>query len=355
MLIVQAPNEELLKDVSEDREELAKDAQEALDANEKEGKEIEKYHGDDTKALKKIITDKDDKKQLKAMHLSEALFEDLDDSNYLDVISVCDAFRDGDIGIDELIDDLTYIQERIHNGEKPENYEIPGFEDTKELWDKLDPFLVESLTEELSEKGQKILDELKKELGPDLQKKVAYVIKDYAKNEANSKKQSDDIKENLKKKLTEEIDDYDFELEEERKIFSALEKHHIYPDDLGVYVTPSGNLIVVDIYITNGDWKHEHWACEEIMKELGYSRISFEPEDNGTDTFDAWHKYVRNKDDSVLSENWSVFHESDIPEEGTLFNDEDSARKFQKEMGEGWRVKKLNESVINKIINNDKD
>lgn len=300
MIIVQAPNEELIKSVADDREKLAKQAQDALDANEKEAKEIEKNHGEDTKPVKKIVADGDSKKQLKAMHLSEALFEDYNgDEYYFAVVNACDIFKDGDMSLDELIDELTYIKETMNSGEEKDHYEIPGFEDTKELWDKLNPFIVESLTEaltrqmtpeenkmvnkilsgpykdiveiafgpatfgdgkalpkelmefvfdfmlnkmypsddsiteELSQKGQKVLDELKKELGPDLQKKVAYVIKDYADNSKNPQK----------------------------------------------------------------------------------------------------------KEDKELSEGWSVFHESDIPEEGTLFDDEDSARKFQQEMGEGWEVK----------------
>ena len=258
MIIVQAPNEELIKSVADDREKLAKQAQDALDANEKEAKEIEKNHGEDTKPVKKIVADGDSKKQLKAMHLSEALFEDYNgDEYYFAVVNACDIFKDGDMSLDELIDELTYIKETMNSGEEKDHYEIPGFEGTKELWDKLNPFIVESLTEaltrqmtpeenkmvnkilsgpykdiveiafgpatfgdgealpkelmefvfdfmlnkmypsddsiteELSQKGQKILDELKKELGPDLQKKVAYVIKDYANNSKNPQKKED--------------------------------------------------------------------------------------------------------------------------------------------------------------------
>lgn len=234
MIIVQAPNEELIKSVADDREKLAKQAQDALDANEKEAKEIEKNHGEDTKPVKKIVADGDSKKQLKAMHLSEALFEDYNgDEYYFAAVNACDIFKDGDMSLDELIDELTYIKETMDSGEEKDHYEIPGFENTMSDLDSLSIFTNESLTEELSQKGQKVLNELKKELGPDLQKKVAYVIKDYANNSKNPQK----------------------------------------------------------------------------------------------------------KEDKELSEGWSVFHESDIPEEGTLFDDEDSARKFQQEMGEGWEVK----------------
>lgn len=257
MIIMQAPNEELQKAVLEDSERLHKEAEEAFAANKKEAEEIEKYHGEDTK---KAVSNK----QLKAMHLSEALFEDLNSDEvknfnedvYDAIVRICELYAYDGVSENDVQVAIKYFLDNYKNDENIKYYlswekieepeEIPEFEGT---WDKLNeltdlgeslnetlkvkmtpeehecvnklirtPFyeicdilssyelngveisrdalefvfdymlnklrpLDESLTEELSQQGQKVLNELKKELGPELQKKVAFVIKDYAKLE----------------------------------------------------------------------------------------------------------------------------------------------------------------------------
>lgn len=328
MIILKAPNEEVIQNTEEHRKMLHKQAEKALDANKKDAEEIEKYHGEDTK---KPVTNSD----LKAMHLSESLFEDLDvnpnmvnrliydlilrvqgddgalafdktrqqakkkledmgyyveyprfnrddafvsyqvsgtlgtvfkwgiigtkdffiradqrGSNYRDIPikdfnkipdfysiignphSLSESLSEDldsndydDFAHDlynsiknicfqylDVKDNISYrdIENAIHNFlEKYEddedfdiffrntnssNSEIPGFEGTFDKLTSLSPFS-ESLNEELSQQGQKVLNELKKELGPELQKKVAFVIKDYANEQTKSQKQ--DKKDNL--------------------------------------------------------------------------------------------------------------------------------------------------------------
>lgn len=48
------------------------------------------------------------------------------------------------------------------------------------------------------------------------------------------------------------------------------------------------------ICISWGDWKHEHLACEQIMKKLGYVQVQeVITEDNGTDCYSAEHTFIK--------------------------------------------------------------
>ena len=245
MIIVNTSNEELLKSVKDDMDRLQAEAEDALDENEKEAKEIAKNHGEDTKGLKKVVS-KDDLKDLKSMHLAESLFDDADDYFYLNIIGVCDAFKDGDISIDDLIDELTYIREHMNDDEDVQ-YEIPGFEGTKDALDKLTIY-GESLNEDLSPKGKKLIAELKQELGPELQRKVVALMKDLQTSLTQNKKDED-----------------------------------------------------------------------------------------------------KQTNESLTESMWSVYYIDDDPQEGTLFAEEDDARKFQAEMGDEWEVVQLPDTAWDAI------
>ena len=48
------------------------------------------------------------------------------------------------------------------------------------------------------------------------------------------------------------------------------------------------------ICISWGDWKHEHLACEQIMKKLGDVQVQEGiTEDNGTDCYSAEHTFIK--------------------------------------------------------------
>ena len=354
MIIYKTSNEDLYKEVLEDRERLHKEAEEALKANKENAEEIEKYHGADTK---KPITNK----ALKAMHLSEALFENLNDDEvrnfnedvYDAIARICELYTYDGVSDEDVQNAIKYFLDNYKNDENINYYlswkkieepeEIPEFEGT---WDKLNeltdlgeslnetlkvkmtpeehecvnklirkPYyeiidvlssyelndvkisrnalefafnymlnklrpldeslnestftaniylvqgmfnqakdlglekeavdilydrgigitkdgtcielpksactgayidlrnlidgLNESLTEELSQQGQKVLNELKKELGPELQKKVAFVIKDYANTTPSSdsdmdKKEKEIMKESIQYAIAKE-------------------------------------------------------------------------------------------------------------------------------------------------------
>lgn len=48
------------------------------------------------------------------------------------------------------------------------------------------------------------------------------------------------------------------------------------------------------ICISWGDWKHEHLACEHIMKKLGYVQVQeVITEDNGSDCYSSEHTFIK--------------------------------------------------------------
>lgn len=50
----------------------------------------------------------------------------------------------------------------------------------------------------------------------------------------------------------------------------------------------------VYVYISWGDWKHDHAWCQELMSYLGYKRVSFDVTDeDGSDCFSAEHTYIK--------------------------------------------------------------
>lgn len=48
------------------------------------------------------------------------------------------------------------------------------------------------------------------------------------------------------------------------------------------------------VCISWGDWKHEHMACEHMMRELGYHQVQeVITEDNGTDCYSSEHTFIK--------------------------------------------------------------
>ena len=48
------------------------------------------------------------------------------------------------------------------------------------------------------------------------------------------------------------------------------------------------------VCISWGDWKHEHLACEHMMKRLGYHQVQeVITEDNGSDCYSAEHLFIK--------------------------------------------------------------
>lgn len=262
MIIVNTSNEELLKSVKDDMDRLQKEAEDALDENKDEAEDIAEDHGEDTKTVKEVVTDKTDRKQLKSMHLSESLFEDLEEDDYFDFEQdVYDAIKreclksyNRYLSLNQIKTAVLSFLDRIEDDEEftaffdnaaEDSADIPGFEDTQDMLDKLTIY-GESLTEELSSNGKKIVAELKQELGPELQKKVVALMK-----------------------------------------------------DLQSSITKTANKAVD----TAKDEKQTNESLNESM--------------------------------------WSVYYVDDDPQEGTLFAEEEDARKFQAEMGDEWEVAQL--------------
>lgn len=54
------------------------------------------------------------------------------------------------------------------------------------------------------------------------------------------------------------------------------------------------DLPVIQVEIDCGDWKHEHLACDQIMKEAGYKKVSEkEIGDSLEDVYSSYHYYIK--------------------------------------------------------------
>lgn len=48
------------------------------------------------------------------------------------------------------------------------------------------------------------------------------------------------------------------------------------------------------VCISWGDWRHQHLACDNIMRQLGYSKVQeVVTESNGDDAYSSEHSYVK--------------------------------------------------------------
>lgn len=66
----------------------------------------------------------------------------------------------------------------------------------------------------------------------------------------------------------------------------------LYDNGVDGEVSSSDNKAYV--YISWGDWKHDHAWCQELMRYLGYKRVSFDVTDeDGSDCFSAEHTYIK--------------------------------------------------------------
>ena len=82
-------------------------------------------------------------------------------------------------------------------------------------------------------------------------------------------------------------EDYNSDLETERKIQKYLDDHNLWGE-----VSVQDGTVYVEIQW--GDWKHDHWYCQDLMAELGYVLVGKEvTEEDGSDTFSAIHTYEK--------------------------------------------------------------
>ncbi len=50
---------------------------------------------------------------------------------------------------------------------------------------------------------------------------------------------------------------------------------------------------IVHVYITNGDWKHQHLRLKWLMDEFGYDQISEKTEPSNEDCYTSEHVFVK--------------------------------------------------------------
>ena len=75
--------------------------------------------------------------------------------------------------------------------------------------------------------------------------------------------------------------------EELRRLEELWDKKRIPVEDFGT--DKRGRLIVT----LEGDWKHDHVRLNWLMSEEGYSVLSEDAEDNGTDYYRSTHTFAR--------------------------------------------------------------
>ena len=81
----------------------------------------------------------------------------------------------------------------------------------------------------------------------------------------------------------------------EQMVYEYLRKNGIFGD---VYVDVDNDCGVrICVEISCGDWKHDHWKVDYLMKEKFNPNFAFEDiiDQNGSDTYSAIHRYVFTK------------------------------------------------------------
>lgn len=74
-----------------------------------------------------------------------------------------------------------------------------------------------------------------------------------------------------------------------KDIKKYLNENGVYPD-----VIYAHDADMLEIEITDGDWKHEHGRCRHLMSAIGYDQqVIITTEEDGSDCFSAIHKYIR--------------------------------------------------------------
>lgn len=72
------------------------------------------------------------------------------------------------------------------------------------------------------------------------------------------------------------------------ELYNALKANDIYAD-----IYPYRNDMPVIVAEIDGDWKHDHWAADEIAKENGFTLLKQEIiRDTMSDWYPARHYYI---------------------------------------------------------------
>lgn len=76
--------------------------------------------------------------------------------------------------------------------------------------------------------------------------------------------------------------------ERAENIDKILNEYDVWAD-----VYPHHTLPVVCVEINKGDWKHNHWRCDEILEEYGYVKMSEKTTwDDGSDCYSSIHYFA---------------------------------------------------------------
>ena len=79
----------------------------------------------------------------------------------------------------------------------------------------------------------------------------------------------------------------------EREVYETIKEKGIYADDVSYddsRIVYPFNVVMITV---DGDWKHDHIALDQIMKESNYTLIEkINVEDNCSDWYEATHVYL---------------------------------------------------------------
>ena len=81
---------------------------------------------------------------------------------------------------------------------------------------------------------------------------------------------------------------------EVKRVKDYLMENNLYPDEMFIEDDTFNDTQNIIIYISWGDWKHEHWRCDALMEEQGYICTDVRVyEEDGSDTYSAFHVYEK--------------------------------------------------------------
>ena len=74
-----------------------------------------------------------------------------------------------------------------------------------------------------------------------------------------------------------------------QEIQLAFQKHQLSVDE--IYEIEVNEVLVC---ISWGDWRHQHLACDHIMRKLGYMKVQeVVTESNGSDCYSSEHTFLK--------------------------------------------------------------
>lgn len=82
---------------------------------------------------------------------------------------------------------------------------------------------------------------------------------------------------------------------ERDRLYKEMEKIEIILENNNIWAEtyPHNELPVICVEIHKGDWKHDHWCCDDILAEAGYVKMGEKTTwDDGSDCYSSVHYFA---------------------------------------------------------------